>query len=501
VSATTATAFRFAPRLAIANGTLQLGFAAFVALALLAGAGRPLRLVYPILAVGVGVRLLLTSTPDYVRFVLWLWTLTPLVRRIADFQAGWQDPSLVLLTPYLVTSSAAVHAVIKTLLFPAAYRPTVPPGLTMFLLARLGAAIGIPVGFATGAPGAVIETLNWIVPLVFGGYIASCADEREAIEDAVVSTFGLIAPLAGAYAVYQFFSLPGWDANWMLNSEMKSIGSAEALAVRVFSTMHSPGVLGYFIVVPIVTWLAQPIGRGVLPACLALVALLLSQVRTAWLAFAVAAILVVLSLRLAAGIRVLLLVTFGLICVTPFLQIPDVSERVSARIESLRDLPSYDESAVSRIEGHRRVFVFMAAHPFGAGIGADPVELKDTVGMRDGFLVAGLIQFGFIGAVLHVLSLLVLSLYLWTYYYRSISVRPQGVGLAAVGMGFMVTLALGIPTIAPVGVILWLVGGLAAAHERAVRQEGRHGARERGRHGQPERRRFAAAPVAQEGPA
>ena len=57
-----------------------------------------LRVAYLLLALVIGRYLQKHDTGRYVGFVLWLWYLSPFVRRVADLDAGWQDPSLVLLT-------------------------------------------------------------------------------------------------------------------------------------------------------------------------------------------------------------------------------------------------------------------------------------------------------------------------------------------------------------------------------------------------------------------
>ena len=209
---------------------LAIGFGAVIAILLLAGAGGLVRMIYPAGAVAVGLYLLGTNTPGYVSFVLWLWTLSAFVRRVADLQAGWQDPSFVLLTPYLVAASCAVVMVGRAVVVPGAGL-VLPAGGMLFVIAALGVACGIPLGFAAHTSGAQLETLNWIVPLMLGWYIASRTDDVEAIERAVVSTLGQVAIVAGAYGMYQFFDLPPWDADWMLNSGMRSIGFAEALGV------------------------------------------------------------------------------------------------------------------------------------------------------------------------------------------------------------------------------------------------------------------------------
>ena len=438
---------------------IQLAFAAVVVLLLAVNAGGPLRWLYPVAAVAIGIRLLAASTADYVGFVIWIWALSPLVRRIADSQAGWQDASLVLLTPYLVTSICFVQVAARALVLPATFRVQRLPGRTMFLLSALGVACSVPLGFAARNGGAALETLNWIVPLGFACYLAACRDEVRQLERAVVTTLARVATVTGAYGVYQFFSLPDWDAIWMLNSGMRSIGYAEAFAVRVFSTMHSPGVLGYFIVAPLVLWLARPSAGGLATVCLASIVLLLSQVRTAWLGFAVSAMLVLPAVKLATGLRVVVLVLLGALCITPFLQVPEVSDRVTRRLETLGDLPAYDQSALSRLDGHVRVMKFVSAHPFGAGIGASPPEIEESVGMRDSIAIAGLVQFGIVGTLLYGAGLCLLTVRLIQYYRQAPT--ADALGLACVGLGMLCTAGLGIPHAGHVGVLLWLIGALA----------------------------------------
>src|SRR4051812_37026285 len=59
-----------------------------------------LRLVFPLLSVGVGAILLWRSKPLYVGMVFWLWMITSFVSRMADYQGGWNPTSAVALAPY-----------------------------------------------------------------------------------------------------------------------------------------------------------------------------------------------------------------------------------------------------------------------------------------------------------------------------------------------------------------------------------------------------------------
>jgi hypothetical protein len=289
--------------------------------------------------------------------------------------------------------------------------------------------------------------------------------DADAIERVLVTTFYRVAIVLGLYGAYQFFRLPVWDENWMINSGMHSIGAAEALSVRVFSTMHSPGVLAFFVLFPLVFWLAEPRARALPAVCLGAVTLLLSQVRSAWAAFAVAAILIVSTMRLGNAARVVLLLVFGGLCVSPFLQLPDVSERVSARIETIRDMPNFDSSAEARAAGHNLAVDFVVAHPFGVGIGAAPTEL-DVVGVRDSTFIAGFVQLGIVGMIVYGAALAIAIVHLWRYFRRAVS--PQQRGLAAAALGLLSTMPLGVPSAAQPGMLLWMIVGLAVIRHEAT---------------------------------
>src|ERR1700689_1401054 len=91
------------PRLAIG------GLVAVSAICLLAGTGATLRILYPTMALVVGVFLIFTSKPTYTSFTWWLWFLSPFLRRLIDYHSGWVDPSPVLLAPLLVTLVSGVE--------------------------------------------------------------------------------------------------------------------------------------------------------------------------------------------------------------------------------------------------------------------------------------------------------------------------------------------------------------------------------------------------------
>ena len=83
------------------------------------GISWPLRLLYPGGALVLGIVLYSRHPILYVGFTWWLWFLTAWVRRVVDFQSGWQEPSVILLAPYLC-SLVAILTLLNDL--PQVYR-------------------------------------------------------------------------------------------------------------------------------------------------------------------------------------------------------------------------------------------------------------------------------------------------------------------------------------------------------------------------------------------
>jgi hypothetical protein len=439
---------------------LMAGLGALVPL----GQASLMRVLYLVLAIGLGRYLQRRDTGRYVAFVIWLWFLSPLVRRVADLFGGWQDPSLVLLTPYLVTA-LSVPALVAGLLRPS--RPALAvAGISVFVVGLLGVAIGIPVGLLIGPSTAALETLNWFLPLCFGWYVATRADEVHRIEASVASTFVLASLVAGLYGIYQFVRPPLWDINWMQRSGMTTIGFPEPFAVRVFGPMHSPGILSAFLVIALVLWMARPRPSGILSAGAAGVALLLSQVRSAWLAFAVGSLFVFGSLNAVQRTRMAVLALVAVAASSVALFTPEMRELVNSRVATMERLED-DESAVARVIGHGLALEFVAEHPLGAGIGQTDPKMEQYISMRDSVLAASLVQFGLPGTLLYLASTAGLLVLLVSYYWSAASI--QGAALASAGLGLLASAPFSVVTAGPIGVCLWMIGGLALA-DRAMRQ-------------------------------
>ena len=84
--------------------TAIIGIIVLALMGLVPGLGKVVTLVFPIASLGVGFFLFGRYPILYLGYTWWLWFLTPFVRRLADFNGGYVEPSPILLSPVLVTA-------------------------------------------------------------------------------------------------------------------------------------------------------------------------------------------------------------------------------------------------------------------------------------------------------------------------------------------------------------------------------------------------------------
>jgi hypothetical protein len=94
--------------------SMILVFCCIVAILLLIGRGGMLNLLFPIIATLIGAFLFATNRQLFIGSVWWLWFLTSGVRRIADFQAGWNPINPLMLAPLLASGISLISALQRT---------------------------------------------------------------------------------------------------------------------------------------------------------------------------------------------------------------------------------------------------------------------------------------------------------------------------------------------------------------------------------------------------
>jgi hypothetical protein len=312
--------------------------------------------------------------PDFGIAALWVtWLLIPGVRRVLDtlLVGGEYDPLSIV--PFAAT---AVVAGLELFRRPLSSRPT-----RLMILALSGLAIGIATGVAH--PTALTFGL-----LAYGaGILAFAIGYREGTrahgtDTASRALLALLAPLA-LYGIAQYvMPLPGWDEQWVRESDLVSMAAPGDLEhVRVFSTLNSPATFGGVLVVALVLTLSRDrlrIGASVAIVA-ALVALALTYVRMALPALAVGLLVYAAATRWRAAPR---LMAFALIVVLATLALgatTRVGGNVIERVSTFSSL-SEDRSANERQQTFGETLPVAALTPLGHGIGSagEPSKLMQT---------------------------------------------------------------------------------------------------------------------------
>jgi hypothetical protein len=312
--------------------------------------------------------------------------LIPGLRRMVDFESGGWDPSNpISLTPFLVSGVAAID-VFKRL--PQLGRRRMWPWIVAVACITCGFFVGI---LTNGPLPAMHSYLAWLAPLMFG--LAIALEWRRYPECAALigRAFCWGTLLLSAYAIWQFLDPPPWDRLWVESAGMNSVGFAFPYRIRVFSLMNGPLSFALFLIAGVFVAFAERLRIRIPAICLALVALLLTLVRSAWLALPLAAAVYVFALPLRATRRVALI---GVVAATMVLSIPrflpdDVGQSmvdlIRDRAESLGSL-SQDISFSERSSFMDQMSVVVLDNPVGHGLGSTGVSstLGDPgTGIRD----------------------------------------------------------------------------------------------------------------------
>lgn len=409
-------------------------------------------LYYLASSTGIGFWLYVSNPPLYLGFVWWMWFLTPFIRRLADYQLGAFTPpteALILLAPFIVTSISGLTLIRygRTLLQLYA----VP-----FLLCILGVVYGFLVGLPkVGAFAATVSLLEWITPLLLGFHLLALWKLFPQHRQIIRTTFITGTFVLGAYALLQFFVLPGWDRLWMIGSQMNSIGAPEPFEVRVFSMLNAPGPFATILIPGLLLIFESRSIFAKVAAVPGYVGFLLSLVRSAWGGWMLGMFYLVWRLKGRLRVRLLALTVLMAVAVVPFAMMSEISTVTTERIESLGNI-SDDGSLSARQHMYRTATIKALMNPIGQGLG--------SAGFDSGFVTI-LWQLGWIGGGLYLGGLAWL---LWSVVLAPSAAPPDPFTaiLAATVLGYVGLLAFGTEHIEVGGCVLWSFLGLIIASRR-----------------------------------
>jgi hypothetical protein len=364
-------------------------------LLIVAGAGSILNFAFPLVAFAVAVFLYFKYPILYLGFAWWMWFLTPLTRRLADFRGSFTDPSPMLLAPYLVT----LVSFITLWKFPPNIRDR---KALPFLLAFMGIFYGFGIGLILNPPFAVCKgLLNWLCPALFGFHLYTNWQNYPGYRQNIQRVFTWGVLVMGSYGVIQFLVLPEWDRLWLTNIkaslEAVAFGDPEPGKIRVWSTMHDMGTFGSTIAIGLLLLFNQK-GTSIVPTSIVgYLSLLLTSSRTAWGLWIVGLFALASSLKTKQQIRLVAIVTIIALCVVPLIMLESFSENISNRFETFTNLED-DNSAKGRQDVYNYAFNRLSTNFIGDGLGSESPAYESPI-------LYPLIELGWLGGTFYLLGI------------------------------------------------------------------------------------------------
>ena len=419
--------------------------------------GPPIRFGFPLLSFAVGVLLYRRYPVLYIGFTWWIWMLTPFVARVVDLRSGWDSQRVMLVAPFLVTFISG-YTLLRRL--PTAGRE----GGLPYIITLLGLGYGTLIGLVNSSPYSVARALmDWLGPILFSFHLfinwRSYPEHRKNIQQTFL--WGVL--ITGAYGIFQYMTAPAWDNLWLTESGMESsAGKPEPLQIRVWSTMHSPGPFGHFMMVGLLLLFSQQTPLVAPAAGVGYLAFLLSLVRSAWGGWLVGMVSLLSSLKPKLQMRLILSMFVLSICVLPLTMIEPFSQTISDRVGSISNLSS-DQSYADRSGNYEANLNKALSNYLGNGIGGTWVggggKLSQVI--VDSGIIDTFSTLGWLGGLPY-LSGLGLMLF---RIMRSPHLRADAFISAAyaASLGSLLQLLFSTSTISLPGMLLWSFLGICMA--------------------------------------
>ncbi len=431
-----------------------LSFVTLCAGALVTGISWPLRLLYPAGALGIGMVLYGRHPILYVGFTWWLWFLSAWVRRMVDFQSGWQDPSLILLAPYLC-SLVALLTLMQDL--PRIYRQ----GGLPFLAAFVGVCYGLLVGIIRQPfMGAAVTFLDWVTPIVFGYYVYAQWRQYPDFRANLNRVFLWGALAMGSYGIWQYLVAPAWDGFWIESTGLLTFGRPEPMQIRVFSTMHSNGPFAVTMMAALLLLVNAPGITGYAASALGYLSFLLSLTRSAWIGWFIGLVVFAVSLKSSLQLKIIA-VLFGMgLFALPLTLVQPFAGVISARLNTFTNAGG-DVSYNERLTRYNDLLGESLSQVMGQGLGGAAHHIDSAI--LDMFF-----SLGWVGTLPYLFGLVMLLLA--AFQVTAVQFDPFVSAARAIGLGVFVQLVFGSVMTGVAGVILWTFLALVLAAQKYYRQ-------------------------------
>jgi O-antigen ligase len=216
----------------------------------------------------------------------------------------------------------------------------------------------------------------------------------------------------GLYGICQFFFVPPWDAFWMENSALTSIGFPEPMEVRVFSTMNTPQPFADYLLCGVMLSITSTRRIRFLSMPIALLVLGLTMSRSAWGGGVVGMMLLITSLTARQRMRIVSLLVLCGVLLGAAVQVPQINEILTRRLQTFGNIQQ-DGSFNDRVQNQQQAIAAFQSSPFGLGLGADGRSKNEgpTYGVPQQSLTIGdngieevLLSFGWCGSIVFLIG-------------------------------------------------------------------------------------------------
>jgi hypothetical protein len=361
-------AFRAAGRTAIVQElALAACFLMLVAVAAgmgMVGAGSLARPMYILSGVGIAYVTRRMSPWLFLFAVYWFWLITPFVRRVVEWHSGFSTGDMILVTPALMSMFIAVDLMNA----PGVFRR---PGIGYALTLTVCALFGLFVSFFKGdvVPG-LLSGVDWLIPLLYLYHFICHADRIDEVEPHLATFLTLSLLVVVPYSLYQYFEMPEWDAFWMINAGMGSVGNPLPEGSRVFGPTGSPAYLAIWCGTSVVL-LSHFRNKTLMllsPLLFFLVALTMVRAIYGSMSLAILVGIVFVGRARFGQLIAIILICGSLAGVSASALYPGTFDKIAARFTSVESLSS-DDSAAARRGVIAQAPKLIADNPLGVGIG------------------------------------------------------------------------------------------------------------------------------------
>lgn len=405
-----------------------------------------------------------------VSYTLLIWAVAPELRRISDWSEGvYQSVSLLSLAP-LLTGAALIIPVLKEI-----HRIQKFSSRIMMLFAA-ALFYGAVIGLVKNGIGSIYDLANYVVPLLLLPYFAVIRFKPKDI-DRLLYAYANIAVLVSIYGIVQYLVVPPWDAFWMNNVDMLSIGTPYPLEIRVFSTLNSPGPAATFLVFALVPMILEKRWQGTLRwvgVVLVVICLLTTLVRSAWLVLLVMLLMYIGSSPSKGKWKTLIQLAF--VASLLFWIVPKLpgAEGLVGRIETLSSVKE-DQSYNDRLSLWKNMVPMVANNPIGQGIGSVGQGTKlgnggelGEYGNMDNGVIALLLTFGVLGSLFFFGALGVTVKQIFARVTTKDNLQPYARLALAAWTGAVVSLVSdnGFPGLK--GYLIWMLIGLGLSAREVI---------------------------------